>query len=302
MTSHQKRRQRVKHQFKRYAPCLRYHFERAEVRVMQVGIPHRDDGAALIDEPHRPFLGENENIGEQQINAGGQRHLGPVLRKCSIRPEPNAERAIDEYVHAQDHHAERPIGHKNSQCAVAVEQPSAVSGVRVVLVRQHQRNQKTRNHKKALHGHSAVHDVIAPDGSEMTEGNRQREQESKRAQYRPPRARYLKQDAALKANLVAPRCLIERTGRCGAKPPEPWHRSTPKRGLNEDTDSSSTRAALAARYGLGCESVLAKSGFARRFRISPIDRRAASAAPMVQGSSSSSPVEWTRSVLTREKP
>ena len=125
----------------------------------------------------------------------------------------------------------------------------------------------------------------------MTEGNRQREQESKRAQYRPPRARYLKQDAALKANLVAPHKLIKRTGRRGAKPPEPWHRSTPKPGLNEDTDGSSTPAALAARCGLGCESALAKSGFARRFRISPIDRRAASAAPMGQSESRPSPVE-----------
>ena len=125
----------------------------------------------------------------------------------------------------------------------------------------------------------------------MTEGNRQREQESKRAQYRPPRARYLKQDAALKANLVAPRCLIERTGRCGAKLPEPWHRSTPKRGLNEDAHSRSTRAALAPRCGLGRESALAKSGFAHRFPISPIDRRAASAAPMGQSESRPSPVE-----------
>src|SRR5262249_62097177 len=103
------------------------------------------------------------------------------------------------------------------------------------------------------------------------------------------RGQWLKQDAGRKPSLVAPRCLIERTGRCGAKPPEPWHRSTPKPGLNEDTDGSSTPAALAARCGLGCESALAKSRFARRFRISPIDRRAASAAPMVQGASSSSP-------------
>ena len=185
MTSHQKRRQRIKHQLKRYAPRLRYHLERAEVRAMQVGIPHRDDGAALIDEPHRPFLGENENIGEQQINAGWQRHLGPVLRKCSIYPESNAGCAIDEHMHAQDHHAERPIGHENSQRAVAVKQPAALDAARVILVRQHQRNQKTRNHIKTLHGHSTVHDVIAPDGSEMTEGNRQREQESKRPQYPP---------------------------------------------------------------------------------------------------------------------
>jgi len=85
----------------------------------------------------------------------------------------------------------------------------------------------------------------------MTEGNRQRQQESKRPQYRPqPRARYLKRFAARNANLVAPR--------------------------------SSTKRDTASRSDLV---------IARWFRISPIDRRAASAAPMGQSESRPSPVE-----------
>ena len=142
-------------------------------------LPNRNHGAGLINEPHRPFLREDENIGEQQVNARHRRHFRPVLRQRGIGAKPDIEGEINERVGEQDHQTERPVRHENPQRPVGVEQRSAVGGAGVIFLRQDKRDQKARNHEKALHGHPAVHDVVAPHGAEMPQRDRHRQQEAK---------------------------------------------------------------------------------------------------------------------------
>ena len=107
----------------------------------------------------------------------------------------------------------------------------------------------------------------------MTEGNRQREQESKRPQYRPPNP---EQDI-----LNGP---LRRT--------QPWlHSARRQKGLDVAERIPQTRGVGARR----CEDKtwIRPAGPPSRLHVdskSPIDRREASAAPMVQSLSSPSPV------------